>query len=125
MKKIDPKYINVPNVNFSSEYDEENESKYKEQRLERGFDDSETWNLDYTISCFILPRLKQFKVLNNTHPAMITLEEWNEILDKMIFALQYRIEIDDIDVSTDSPRMEEQHNEGLQLFAKWFDYLWW
>lgn len=28
----------------------------------------ETWNLDYTIAKFVLPRLKLFKKLNNGYP---------------------------------------------------------
>ena len=35
--------------------------KFTKQRLERGFDDSETWNLDLTIAKFVLPRLESFK----------------------------------------------------------------
>ena len=38
--------------------------KFKEQRKERGFDDTETWCLDSTITSFVLPRLERFKELN-------------------------------------------------------------
>ena len=33
----------------------------KKQRLERGFDDSETWSLRDTIANFIIPRLERYE----------------------------------------------------------------
>ena len=51
----------------------------------------ETWNLDYTIAKFVLPRLKLFKKLNNGYPGregMETEEEWDEALDKMIWSFE-------------------------------------
>jgi len=61
--KIDPIDCNVPNINFTlieRGEDDERWDKYKKQRLERGFDDSETWSLDSTIVRFIIPRLKRY-----------------------------------------------------------------
>jgi hypothetical protein len=59
MKRKDPQ--GIPNVCFSliSERDSRNKA-FKKQRLERGFDDSETWCLDLTIAKFIIPRLERF-----------------------------------------------------------------
>jgi len=60
-KKIDPKYLGIPNICFSlTDIDDKREKKYEKQRIERGFDDSELWSLDYTIIELILPRLKTF-----------------------------------------------------------------
>ena len=51
---IDIKYLNIPNICFSlTEKDDEREEKFIKQRIERGFDDSETWGLDHTIASFI------------------------------------------------------------------------
>ena len=64
MKKIDPLECNVPNICFSHATglpkNDDRLETYKEQRLERGFDDSELWNLDITIINFILPRLEEW-----------------------------------------------------------------
>jgi len=68
INKIDPLELNLPNICFSlmKDYEGNDENskkrthKYKKQRLERGFDDSETWSLDSTIVSFILPRLKRY-----------------------------------------------------------------
>ena len=50
---IDP--ITIPNVCFTIK---PNEEKYVKQRIENGFDESETWNLDRTVVLFVTPRLK-------------------------------------------------------------------
>lgn len=58
----------------------------------------ETWNLDYSIAKYVLPRLKLFKKLENGYPGrgeMDTIEKWDAALDKMILAFQYIIEGDD------------------------------
>ena len=61
------------------------------QRRIRGWDDSETWNLDFHISAYIAPRLKRYKEISVTVPSGIrgnTFEEqrknWHAILDEMI-----------------------------------------
>jgi hypothetical protein len=94
------------------------------QRRTRGWDDSDTWSLDYTIAKFALPRLIRFKELNNGYPGdFATPEAWDEAIDKMIYSLQACIkhnEGNDIDIA-DWPRVKE----GLELFGKHFMALWW
>ena len=123
MERIDPKYINIPNINFSLDYNKDNEEKYVQQRLERGFDDSETWSLDYTIASFILPRLKRFKEVTNGYPANFeTFEEWIAVIDKIIKAFENKVNSDNLEWTEE---IEAEINEGLTLFAKWFSHLWW
>ena len=117
MEKIDP--INIPNVNFSIEVDhKEIAEDYKKQRLERGFDDTETWNLDMTISAFIVPRLKRFKEVNDGCPPELTEEQWDEAIDKMIKFFEFNT--DDSNFLENNP-----YQEGFDLFHKYFFYLWW
>ena len=57
------------NINFSVadevyEKDLATREKYKQQRFEQGFDDTETWHMDRTIALFIIPRLKKFIEFN-------------------------------------------------------------
>lgn len=128
----------------------------------------ETWNLDYRIASYILPRLKLFKKVSITYPGRDeadTPEKWDEALDKMIQAFEYVIEEDDWWINnpeynyTDGMKIRsEEHDdgmvhvvfdeedlvkevkkkhfaervrrqevidEGLQLFAKYFQHLWW
>ena len=71
---VDVKYIGVPNVCFSqTEKDDKREIEFLKQRLERGFDDSETWSLSDTVGLFTLPRLKRFKeVTDGFRPSTIS-----------------------------------------------------
>lgn len=48
-----------------TEKDDERENQFRKQRMERGFDDSETWSLDYTVASFIIPRLERYQELAN------------------------------------------------------------
>lgn len=106
-------------------------------------DPKETWDLDYTIAKFVLPRLEYFKKVNNGYPGhdeMDTPEKWDAALDKMINAFrtlasdnyyyaEYGINSDDYPdrksylAAIDARTTEIQ--EGLMLFAKWYRHLWW
>lgn len=95
------------------------------QRNTRGWDDSETWNLDYTIAKFILPRLKRFKLLANGYPAEFdNIDEWYEIIDKMIEAFECILSDDYYDLRY-TEEFEAKINEGLDLFRKYYRNLWW
>lgn len=98
----------------------------KKQRQYHHFTNEELWSLDVTIAKFILPRLKRFKKCTNGHPADLTEKQWDAILDKMIFSFAF--------ISTDkmwaieniaNEKTWKKVNEGLQLFAEWFNALWW
>lgn len=94
--------------------------KFFLQRLIRGWDDSETWNLDFTFAKYILPRLIEFKKLSNGIPYPYSKEEWGIVLDKMIFSFQY--------IVAERETTKENHEtiqEGIDLFAKNFQSLWW
>lgn len=90
---------------------------YRKQRLERGFDNTELWNLDHTILEFILPRLKAFKEVHKGWPADLESdEEWQKVLQSMIdFIESFRNE--------DSEPLPPDH-EGWSNFHKYFFSLW-
>jgi hypothetical protein len=122
--------LNIPNVCFSLtndlNKDDKRQETFKQQRLERGFDDTETWNLDYTIASFILPRLKRFKQVANCYPGNMTLEEWEDILDKMIDAFEFKVKEDDESWTLEEEKaVSDRVQEGLDLFAKYYFCLWW
>ena len=104
------------NVNFSiTDVSPERAKEYKKQRIERGFDDTELWNLDTTILKFVLPRLKRFKECTiGFPPDFKTLEEWQECLEKMIINIEKIINSE-----------EDVDYEGFELFKKYFFHLWW
>lgn len=116
-KDLDP--YNVPNINFTLiDRGDKRWNEFKQQRCENGFDDSETWSLDCTISKFIEPRLKRFKEIKAGYPSNLLEEEWDMILDKIIYAFEC-INKDNIFDN------EKQVSEGLNLFRKHFFDLWW
>ena len=123
-KKVDIKYLGIPNICFSlTEKNDKREKKYSKQRMERGFDESETWSLYNSVTNFVLPRLKEFKELKCGYPACFkTPEEWDVLLDKMILAFEL---INRDDEKSLNNKEWKQVNQGMRLFAKWFCALWW
>ena len=113
----------IPNVCFSLIDETDNRwGEYTRQRLERGFDDSETWSLDGTISKFIYPRLKVF--LEDTkslscHPDGIDFDEWVSILEKMIKGFEL-LTLDRVKTDDENKIIEDT----LDLFRKYFHSLW-
>lgn len=93
------------------------------QRLLRGWDDSETWSLDYSLAKIIAPRLKRFKEVTCGHPADSTEKQWNEDLDKMIAAFEF-LGSEERWSNTDKNKWNEVQ-EGIDLFSKHFINLWW
>lgn len=132
---IDPRgHKNSSGFNFgfyAVSADEEQE--YLLQRLQRGFDDTEMWNLNSVIARFVLPRLKRFKEINHGYPINMTWEQWNEILDKMIWVFEHYDYEDDIFDGVEYCKMSKEqkediqtrHQEGLNLFGEYMDALWW
>ena len=114
--------------NYTSKEFEESRKRWAKQRERWGFDSRETWNLDFTIACFVYPRLKFFRdTVENWHPIELdTNEEWIEILDKMLKSFEYIITDKLLDTHTNEEynTIKAEIDEGLELFAKYFQCLW-
>ena len=114
----------IPNVCFSLvDPDDDRWEAYTQQRLERGFDISETWNLDGTIARFVYPRLKAFiedvKEMK-CHPAnMESIDEWVKILEDMLKGFELMVS-DEIKTKDE----DEIIDKSLDLFRKYFFALW-
>lgn len=108
--------------------DKERQKKYKEQRMTRGFDDTECWNLDITFSLFLIPRLKVFKELNDGYPARYnSKEEWDKILDEMIEGFELhsnKFNWDTADANEENGNMAKA-KKAIRLFQENFFDLWW
>lgn len=93
----------------------------------------ELWSLDMAIAHYVHPRLKLFKRLNIGYPTYLSAEEWDEILDKMIFSFEEikkdcmgcEISFDDPDWKNKVVEYDSKIQEGLELFGKHFRDLWW
>jgi hypothetical protein len=97
------------------------------QKITRGFSDDELWSLDYSLAKHILPRLKRFKKFDAGRPGCFeTREEWDEVLDKMIFAFEDAVTYWDSKEETKGERIQRENRarEGLKLFAKYYHALW-
>lgn len=82
----------------------------------------DTWNLDVTISEFIIPRLELFRKVTCGRPQEFsTMEEWYSIIDKMIAA--FRMLSDE--KLWNSKDEENVIEDGLGLFCKYLRHLWW
>lgn len=92
------------------------------QRRNRGWDDSETWSLDYSLAKVILPRLKRFRDLSIGFPSDLSEDEWQEMLNKMIAAFEFAASEDRWMAS---PEEYDKHHEGIKLFAEHYWALWW
>jgi len=106
---------------FILEKEDKRYQEYQEHKDKHGFSLDELWNLDISIALFVLPRLAKFKEKVHGHPAKITEQEWNRILDKMIWSFTQIVneEIDDM-TEDDAAKL----TEGLVLFGKYFLKLW-
>ena len=93
------------------------------KKLNKYVPHKDTYNLDMTIAQFIVPRLELFKKVSDCYPHQFdSMEEWHEILEKMIAAFKV------IGYKTGIQRSEEEKliiNEGLDLFRKHYNDLWW
>lgn len=105
--------------------------EYAQQLKENGFCDSETWNLGHCIIAFTLPRLKRFKETHNGYPMGMSEKQWSEILDKMIFAMEWALKedamTDDYEKLTQKEKKAnwKKYEEGMKLFSDYLLHLWW
>ena len=95
----------------------------------------ECWNLDATLSALSLPRLIRFRDNHCGTPGCLFeydekgnilneeegCQKWEKILDKMIWAFYLYISVGSL-YWTEGQK--QQINEGLKLFAEYFQSLW-
>ncbi len=120
--EVDVKYLGIPNICFSiTDKDDKREIDFIKQRLERGFDDSETWSLRDSISLFILPRLKRYQEIAND----FLKRDDNLVNDIDCFIKAMELVSRDNGSCIHTPQEEKQMVEGLDKFPKVFMSLWW
>ena len=107
---------------FDGDIDDARKEKFIKQLEERGFDDTETWSLDYTIARFVLPRLKRFQEIKGGYPPELTEKKWTAVINKMIAAFELIIK-DNFKGLTKAEFTKVE--KGLALFAQYFQHLWW
>lgn len=91
--------------------------------------DNECFSLYYPLAEFIYPRLKYFRESDKLgYPTELdSMEEWNEILDKMLFAFNFVLNENRISQFTTAQEYEvilDGVMEGFKLFGEYFLSLW-
>ena len=106
--------------------DEVRNQKWESERLEYGFDERETWNLDFTFFCWLYERLKKYKEVSpadlsckivKVNDEEKTLEEW---LDIMINNAESLILVDIY-----SEEKIDLAEFTIEIFKQTIFYLWW
>jgi len=106
------------------------------QRRTRGFDDSELWSLDTTITDFVAPRLRAFEKMkrcgyppcyNDNWSEAKQMGKWEEELEIMARAFElmsiYNGDAYDFDLDK-MERDQKTIEKGLRLFGKRYRNLW-
>ena len=122
-------------------------------RWKDGFAHEESWTFNSFHSDWVTPRLKYLRANLHAHPGRINMEEWESILDKMIWSFEnwddppkpiysddydHRYEVTETETGTmytplnktgtiDYTPVEEHTervDEGLKLFAEYYRDLW-
>lgn len=103
---------------------EEKDEVEEKWRTHEIFDESEMWSLDYTLASFILPRLQALREVKHGYPSELeTPEQWNDIMDKMIESFGLIVN-DESYPNGESLKNKPKIEEGLKLFAEYFQNLW-
>ena len=100
--------------------------RYKKQREEQGFDDTETWHLDRTFAQFMIPRIKRFIQVNNGFPNGETYESYIEKLKFVVKSFEEYYSDDNIETSLEIEKERlENAKQALDILLKLWFCLWW
>lgn len=93
------------------------------------FSYEEIWNMDITISQFIIPRLQFFKDNISSYPSQLTFKKWKKILRYMIMFFRIKKSENDSFLYKKSYIKFSQmkynaYRKGKYYFYKYFDNLW-
>ncbi len=91
------------------------------------FSYEEIWNLDATISSFIIPRLKAFIDSIHSYPGSLTFDDWKIKLRYMLVFFKLKASDNDSFLYTKNniALMKKQaYKKGKYYFYKYFEHLW-
>ena len=109
-----------------------------ERTISVHIDKWDTWNVDTTLAHIIAPLLKKFKETAQTYPNDLTKEQWDEIIDDMIFAFETKSEQFDAlnacntkcaevgsEICQECMReTQDRMTRGFAAFGKYYENLW-
>ena len=104
-------------------------------QLRHGFDPRDCWNLDSSLTKWIVPRLKYFKEHNMGHPCMERTEKcwldanpcdcsekWIETIDNIIEG--FEVDVFDMDDMNQYYANMKKRKKAFKLLGKWGQSLW-
>lgn len=109
--------------------DDTRQEEWTNQRESYGFDERETWSLDYSFKLWLYERLSMFNEVNIINTLYHTFEYKNETLtfqdcvDRMLEGLKLDLTIPSY--SEDRTQYEDKINDVVSIFALCFNKLWW
>lgn len=98
--------------------------RWFKQRRKQGFDERVTWNLDGALAKWMAPKIKLFKQLNVGYPHELTWEQWNAILDELIWAFEWRSSKNYWDEDLDELK-STRYRTAMEMFGKFIWHMWW
>lgn len=115
---------------WGTDSDDKRQKKWKKEREEYGFDNRETWSLDYTFKLWLYERLSMY---NEVAPNVIDTSfhkyefrgeqiTFQDCIDKMLEGLKIDLTVEDYN------QTEEQKQKAadvIQIFSLCFYSLWW
>ena len=122
------------------------------QKVKVRIDPWDTWGMDHTLAHIIHPMLVQLKATNHGYPGDLSEQEWDHIMDEMIWAFEQKLRDDwegdyyeyremGPEESKDHPESlfglklvwedregqkahQERMTNGFKLFGKYYENLW-
>lgn len=103
-------------------YDNQNSPDHRYRQNDEGFIPAMFYDLDVSLGMIIYSHLRYFKDnCLHSHPSGMTMEEWQSIVDKMIDAFKGMVVEDEYRMSK---RRKRALKQGLRLFIKYYQHLW-
>ena len=95
---------------------------YRKNRATRvEIEPHDTWSMDHTLAMIIHPMLVQLKATTHGHPSNLTEQEWDQILDEMIWAFEQKCR-DNWEDDYYGDYVEDQKNGSMVGSFKWIDH---
>jgi hypothetical protein len=95
---------------------------YRKNRATRvEIEPHDTWSMDCTLAMIIHPMLVQLKATQHGHPSNLTEQEWDQILDEMIWAFEQKCR-DHWEDDYYGDYDEDQKNGPMVGSFKWIDH---
>ena len=130
------KYIDDLGIKFEKtpqgwNAEDDRQEGWKQDREVYGFDERETWSLDYTFKLWLYERLSMYNEVNRVDTKYhkysykgkeITLQE---CIDRILEGLKLDLTLDDYDTKRDDKTTQDKIDDTLPLFTLIFNNLWW